>query len=108
MAASAAFALKPGVWFRRGRLLIVSPDSLGTACPLSGRNSTYRPVQILEASSLMRSGERSSTRFYIVAAMRRLRTLSERSSTRFYTIDDLSHDCPDPSSLDTTQEMGRN
>jgi hypothetical protein len=34
------------VWFRRGRLLIVSPDSLGTACPLSGRNSTYRPVQI--------------------------------------------------------------
>src|ERR1700704_1740035 len=51
MAASAAFALKPGVWFRRGRLLIVSPDSLGTACPLSGRNSTYRPVQISETSS---------------------------------------------------------
>jgi hypothetical protein len=39
------------VWFRRGRLFIVSPDSLGTACPLSGRNSTYRPVQILEAGS---------------------------------------------------------
>src|SRR6476661_4042160 len=51
MAASATFALKAGVWFRRGRLLIVSPDSLGTACPLSGRNSTYRPVQILEAGS---------------------------------------------------------
>src|ERR1700730_2404536 len=48
MAASATFALKEGVWFRRGRLLIVSPDSLGTACQLSGRNSTYRPVQILE------------------------------------------------------------
>src|ERR1700693_589215 len=46
MAASATFALRAGVWFRRGRLLIVSPDSLGTACPLSGRNSTYRPVQI--------------------------------------------------------------
>src|SRR3954451_21020148 len=46
MAASATFALKAGVWFRRGRLLIVSPDSLGTACSLSGRNSTYRPVQI--------------------------------------------------------------
>src|SRR4030081_2169742 len=46
MAASATFALKAGVWFRRGRLLIVSPDSLGTACPLSGRKSTYRPVQI--------------------------------------------------------------
>jgi hypothetical protein len=40
-----------GVWFRRARLLIVSPDSAGTACPLSGRNSTYRPVQISEASS---------------------------------------------------------
>src|SRR5438128_273732 len=46
MAASATFALKPGVWFRRGRLLMVAPDSQGTACPLSGRNSTYRPVQI--------------------------------------------------------------
>src|SRR5208282_1423598 len=46
MAASATFALKPGVWFRRGRLGMVSPDSQGTACPPSGRNSTYRPVQI--------------------------------------------------------------
>src|SRR6266404_3440223 len=51
MAASATFALKAGVWFRRGRLVMVSPDSLGTACPLSGRNSTYRPVQISETSS---------------------------------------------------------
>src|ERR1700692_45244 len=51
MAASAPLALKAGVWFRRGRLFIVSPDSLGTACPLSGRSSTYRPVQILEAGS---------------------------------------------------------
>src|ERR1039458_7829761 len=44
--------LTAAVWFRRGRLLIVSPDSLGTAGPLSGRNSTYRPVQILEAGSI--------------------------------------------------------
>src|ERR1700722_6006163 len=51
MAANATFALKAGEWFRRGRLLIVSPDSRGTACPLSGRNSTYRLVQILEAGS---------------------------------------------------------
>src|SRR6266568_7083949 len=28
MAASATFALKAGVWFRRGRLVMVSPDSL--------------------------------------------------------------------------------
>src|SRR5450759_3856905 len=53
MAASANFALKAGAWFRRGRLLIVSPDSLGTACPLSGRNSTYRPVQISGTSSVI-------------------------------------------------------
>src|SRR5450755_1053447 len=46
MAAIATFALKAGVWFRRGRLVIVSPDSLGTTCQLSGRNSTYRSVQI--------------------------------------------------------------
>src|ERR1700738_197892 len=52
MAASATFALKVAVWFRRGRLFMVSPDSLGTACPLSGRNSTYRSVQISETSSV--------------------------------------------------------
>jgi hypothetical protein len=52
MAANATFALKAGVWVRRVRLLIVSPDSTGTACPLSGRNSTYRPVQISGAGSL--------------------------------------------------------
>src|SRR5208282_2524186 len=51
MAAIATFALKAGVWFRRGRLVIVSPDSLGTTCQLSGRNSTYRPVQISGTSS---------------------------------------------------------
>src|SRR5579872_4846394 len=55
MAESATFALKAGVWFRRGRLFMVSPDSLGTACPLSGRSSTYLPVQILEAGSRARS-----------------------------------------------------
>jgi len=33
MAASAPFALKADVWFRRGRLLIVSPDSRGTSVP---------------------------------------------------------------------------
>src|SRR5471032_3392113 len=53
MAASATFALKAGVWFRRGRLLMVSPDSRGTACPPSGRNSTYRPVQISGTSSVL-------------------------------------------------------
>src|ERR1700692_3560791 len=51
MAASATFALNAGVWFRRGRLLMVSPDSAGTACPLSDRNSPYPPVQISWTSS---------------------------------------------------------
>src|SRR4051812_517869 len=36
-AAKATFALKAGVWFRRGRLLIVSP-ALQPSWPLSGRN----------------------------------------------------------------------
>src|SRR2546421_12820309 len=51
MAASATFALKAGVWFRRARRCMVSPDSQAIACPLSGRNSTYRPVQISGAGS---------------------------------------------------------
>jgi hypothetical protein len=51
IAAIATFALKAGVWFRRGRLGMVSPDSQATACLPSGRNSTYRPVQISEAGS---------------------------------------------------------
>src|SRR3981189_2400997 len=61
MAASATFALKVGVWFRRGRLFMVSPDSLGTACPLSGRNSTYRLVQISETRSVLHP-DKSRTR----------------------------------------------
>src|SRR6185369_11174207 len=55
IAANATFALNAGVWFRRARLLIVSPDSSGTACPLSGRNSTYPPVQISGAGSFIRT-----------------------------------------------------
>src|SRR5665213_2419583 len=31
---------------------MVSPDSQGTACPPSGRNSTYRPVQISGTGSV--------------------------------------------------------
>jgi hypothetical protein len=52
--ALATFALKAGVWFRRGRRFMVSPDSRAPARPLSGRNSTYRPVQNSEATSLCR------------------------------------------------------
>ena len=33
--------LNAGVWFRRGRLGMVFPDSQATACPQSGRNSTF-------------------------------------------------------------------
>jgi hypothetical protein len=32
-------------------LLIVSPDSQASACPLSGRNSTYRAVRNCGATS---------------------------------------------------------
>jgi hypothetical protein len=44
--------LNAGVWFRRGRLGMVSPDSQATACLPSGRNSTYRPVQISGTGSI--------------------------------------------------------
>jgi hypothetical protein len=44
------YALRAGVWFRRGGLCMVAPDSQATACPPSGRNSTYRPVQISETA----------------------------------------------------------
>src|SRR3954449_11673972 len=49
-AAKATFALKAGVWFRRGRFVMVSPVR-HTSWPLSGRNSTYPAVQISKASS---------------------------------------------------------
>src|SRR5438105_3257169 len=70
MAASAIFALNAGVWFRRGRLLIVSPDSQAIACLPSGRNSTYRPVQISGTGSNHKQGSalcraRSCTIFFI-------------------------------------------
>jgi hypothetical protein len=54
IAAIATFALKADAWFRRGLLLMLSPDSRAKSCPLSGKSSTYRPVQILEAGSDLR------------------------------------------------------
>src|SRR5689334_16768317 len=51
IAASATLALNAGEWFRRGRLFIVAPDSPTLACPLSGRNSPYRPVKNFGAGS---------------------------------------------------------
>src|SRR5688572_26697399 len=50
-AARATFALKAGLWFRRDRLVIVSP-AREPSWPLSGRNATYRPVRIRRASSM--------------------------------------------------------
>src|SRR5688500_7320076 len=49
-AARATFALKAGLWFRRDRLVIVSP-AREPSWPLSGRNATYPPVRIRRASS---------------------------------------------------------
>src|SRR5215472_5084898 len=59
IAAIATFALKADAWFRRGLLLMLSPDSRAKSCPLSGKSSTYRPVQILEAGSLCELIERA-------------------------------------------------
>jgi hypothetical protein len=51
LAASATFALKAGVWFRRARLLIVSPDSRVNLARRQAETPLIPPVQILEASS---------------------------------------------------------
>src|SRR4051812_10034261 len=50
-AAKATFALKAGMWFRRSRLVMVSPVR-HTSWPLSGRSSTYPAVQISRDSSV--------------------------------------------------------
>ena len=44
------FAWKAGAWFRRVRLVMVCPVRRRTS-PRSGRNSTYRTVQIFQATS---------------------------------------------------------
>src|SRR3954465_7821683 len=60
MAAKATLALKAGVLFRRDRLVIVSP-AREPSWPLSGRNSTYRPVRICRASSTSVLGQNNTT-----------------------------------------------
>jgi len=42
------FALKAGVWFRRGLLLMLSPDSRAKSCPLSGRSSIIALCKFLK------------------------------------------------------------
>src|SRR4051794_27895121 len=58
-AAKATFALKAGVWFRRGRLVMVSPVR-HAYWPLAGRNSTYPDVQISRASSVTAYSSRTN------------------------------------------------
>jgi hypothetical protein len=61
---------------------MVSPDSQAIACPLSGRNSTYRPVQI--------SGTGSNVTFeigYAIAKSKRLLVTRNSSITRDPLID---------------------
>jgi transposase len=62
IAANATFALKAGEWFRRGLLLIAAPDSRASACPLSGRNSTYRTVRNCGATSVIAKKPRLSSK----------------------------------------------
>src|SRR5207249_743303 len=50
IAARATFALKAGLWFRRARLLI-RDSPVPALMPISGRNSTYHPVQFCRATS---------------------------------------------------------
>jgi hypothetical protein len=66
MAASATFALKVGLWFRRGHLLIVSLAHGNM--PQSGRKSTYpscpaSPSQLLDTFKEARHHKRFSFTF---------------------------------------------
>src|SRR4051794_20774218 len=58
-AAKATFALKAGMWFRRSRLVMVSPVR-HASWPLSGRSSTYPAVQISRDSSLLHHGRQGN------------------------------------------------
>src|SRR5438477_12889377 len=85
MAASATFALKAGVWFRRGRRCMISPDSQAIACPPSGRNSTYRPVQISGAGSVGRRHVKTlMRRMGIEALYRRPNTTKPEPGHKIY------------------------
>src|SRR4051794_40608661 len=72
-AAKATFALKAGVWFRRGRLLIVSP-ALRPSWPPSGRNSTYPTCSKIPSQLLGHGQTREATTVEAVA--NRLRSLA--------------------------------
>src|SRR6516162_9018550 len=54
------WTLRMGLCSRAGRLFMVSPHSQAPACPLSGGNSTYRPVQNFGTTSLFGNGLSSS------------------------------------------------
>jgi signal transduction histidine kinase len=72
---------------------MVSPDSLGTACPLSGRNSTYRPVQI--------SGTGSNIARVIDEVIGTAGQLAEKNKNRLVvdSADDLGQLTADPRRL---------
>src|SRR4051794_26065046 len=72
MAASATLALKAGVWFRRGRLLIISPVQQPSWL-LSGRNPTYPVVQIPQATSMPAPPDSGSAFFASRSPVGRLR-----------------------------------
>src|SRR4051812_41920836 len=71
MAARATFALKPGVWFRRARLLMVSPDSRAhrarrqAETPLSALCRFPEPALLLSLSPFVVLGEASYSLYLV-------------------------------------------
>jgi beta-hydroxylase len=61
---------------------MVSPDSQATACPPSGRNSTYRPVQISETSSVSTSKHFG----FVRASLRILYNLNDMTDRSAYIV----------------------
>jgi hypothetical protein len=68
-AAKATFALKDGVCFRRGRLVIISPEARRYSL-LSGRKSTYRSVQFSGASSDLAFADRHARSRRLIGGQR--------------------------------------
>jgi hypothetical protein len=67
---------------------MVSPDSQATACLPSGRNSTYRPVQISAAGSHIDGQLAQADRLTIVLARNWTRELKSESMLSFAIFSD--------------------
>jgi hypothetical protein len=82
MAAIATFALKAGLWFRRGRFVMVAPRFSAIFLPISSRSTTQSPCPVFQShlSDLHMTGGRTNNRAEVSHQPTRQR---ERQRRRF-------------------------